>query len=220
MVQRWCLEAHQRCARRFGERAKGQESQTKCRCRRFPERQNDAKRGDRGYDGAKKVKGRKRHIATDTDGNLLTCVVTPANIGERAGMKLVINILKKDVPELKKMFVDGGYDGEPFSLWAKTTHQLEIEVKRRPDEGVTVRDGIAQVPTNNPSEEQIRMAFEITRNGKKAFVVVSKRWVVERTFAWLYNFRRLKVDYEEKIDVSEGFIYAASSCILLRRLCA
>ena len=55
MVQRWCLEAHQRCARRFGERAKGQESQTKCRCRRFPERQNDAKRGDRGYDGAKKV---------------------------------------------------------------------------------------------------------------------------------------------------------------------
>ena len=90
-------------------------------------------------------------------------------------MKLVINILKKDVPELKKMFVDGGYDGEPFSLWAKTTHQLEIEVKRRPDEGVTVRDGIAQVPTNNPSEEQIRMAFEITRNGKKAFVVVSKR---------------------------------------------
>ena len=220
MVQRWCLEAHQRCARRFGERAKGQETQTKCRCRRFPERQNDAKRGDRGYDGAKKVKGRKRHIATDTDGNLLTCVVTPANIGERAGMKLVINILKKDVPELKKMFVDGGYDGEPFSLWAKTTHQLEIEVKRRPDEGVTVRDGIAQVPTNNPSEEQIRMAFEITRNGKKAFVVVSKRWVVERTFAWLYNFRRLKVDYEEKIDVSEGFIYAASSCILLRRLCA
>ena len=83
-----------------------------------------------------------------------------------------------------------------------------------------MRDGIAQVPTNNPSEEQIRMAFEITRNGKKAFVVVSKRWVVERTFAWLYNFRRLKVDYEEKIDVSEGFIYAASSCILLRRLCA
>ena len=77
-------------------------------------------------------------------------------------MKLVINILKKDVPELKKMFVDGGYDGEPFSLWAKTTHQLEIEVKRRPDEGVTVRDGIAQVPTNNPSEEQIRMAFGVT----------------------------------------------------------
>ncbi|WP_293914073.1 transposase, partial [Deinococcus sp.] len=49
--------------------------------------------------------------------------------------------------------------------------------------------------------------------------VVQKRWVVERTFAWLLTFRRLKVDYEERIDVSEGFIYTAMSTILLKRLC-
>lgn len=214
------MEAHQRCACGDGTRTQRTEGQAKCSSRRFTKRQNDAKRGVRGYDGAKKVKGRKRHIATDTDGNLLNCVVTAANVGEREGMKLVINRLKKDVPDLKKMFLDGGYDGNPFSLWAKTTHGLEIEIKRRPDEGITVKDGIAQVNTNEPNEEQIQQAFKITRQGKKGFIVVSKRWVVERTFAWLYNFRRLKVDYEEKIDVSEGFIYAASSCILLRRLAA
>lgn len=135
-------------------------------------------------------------------------------------MKLVINVVKKNVPDLKILYLDGGYDGEPFSLWAKTTHDLEVEIKRRPDEGITVSDGIAQVNASHPTEEQIRLAFEITRQGKKAFVVVSKRWVVERTFAWLYNFRRLKVDYEERIDVSAECIYAASCCILLRRLCA
>lgn len=134
-------------------------------------------------------------------------------------MKQVINIVKKDVPDIKKLFLDGGYDGDSFSQWAKTNHELEIEIKRRPDEGITIKDGIAQVNTSTPTEEQMQLAFELTRNGKKSFVVVSKRWVVERTFAWMYNFRRLKVDYEEKIDVSEGFIYAASSCILLQRLC-
>ncbi|WP_291427183.1 transposase, partial [Deinococcus sp.] len=97
-------------------------------------------------------------MATDTDGNLLTCVVTPANVGERAGMKQVINVLKKDVPDIQKLFLDGGYDGEPFSQWAKTNHELEIEIKRRPDEGITVKNGIAQVNVSTPTEEQIRLA--------------------------------------------------------------
>ncbi|WP_407541870.1 transposase [Deinococcus radiomollis] len=64
------------------------------------------------------------------------------------------------------------------------------------------------------------MAVSLARTGGKGFKVVAKRWVVERTFAWLLNFRRLKVDYEERIDVSEGFVYLAMSCILLTRLFA
>lgn len=135
-------------------------------------------------------------------------------------MKPVINRLKQCVPGLKKLYVDSGYDGAPFQAWSKTTHDVDIQVVLRPDAGITLIDGIAVLPTGTPTDEQFRLAAQLTRQGYKGFQVVEKRWVVERTFAWLLTFRRLKVDYEERIDVSEGFIYAAMSSILLHRLCA
>ena len=98
-----------------------------------------------------------------------------------------------DAPLVKKIFLDSGYAGEPFAVWAKTTTGIEVEVVRRPDEGITVVDGIAQLPTNTPTEEQFRLAVEMARQGGKGFKVVRKRWVVERTFAWLLTFRRLRV---------------------------
>lgn len=166
------------------------------------------------------MKGRKRHLATDTDGNLLGCRVTPAHVDDREGLKLVLNDFTVDAPLVNKIFLDSGYGGEPFAVWAKTTTGIDVEVVRRPDEGITMVDGIAQLPTNTPTEEQFRLAVEMARQGGKGFKVVRKRWVVERTFAWLLTFRRLRVDYEECIPISEGFIYAAGSCILLNRLCA
>lgn len=134
-------------------------------------------------------------------------------------MKPVLDRLKQRVPGLKKVYVDSGYDGAPFQAWSKTTHDIDIEVVLRPDAGITLKGGIAALPTNTPTDEQFRLAAQITRQGFKGFQVVQKRWVVERTFAWLLTFRRLKVDYEERIDVSEGFIYTAMSTILLKRLC-
>jgi len=95
-----------------------------------------------------------------------------------------------------------------------------VEVVLRQDAGVTVKDGIATLATSTPTPEEFNMAVSLARTGGKGFKVVAKRWVVERTFAWLLNFRRLKVDYEERIDVSEGFVYLAMSCILLNRLFA
>jgi putative transposase len=149
------------------------------RNKRFSKRQDDAKKGACGYDGNKKVKGHKRHIATDTDGNLLVCEVTPANRDDRGGMKPVQGQLKQRVPALKKLYVDSGYGSAPFQAWPKTTH--DVEVVLRPDAGITLQ-------------------------GFKGFQVVQKRWVVECTFAWLPTFRRLKVDYEERTDISEGFV--------------
>ena len=146
--------------------------------------------------------------------------MTPANVDDREGLKLVLNEFNMDAPFVKKLFLDGGYGGEPFAIWTKTTVDIEVEVIRRPDEGITVVDGIAKLATNTPTEEQFRLAVEIAKQGGKGFKVVRKRWVVERTFAWLLTFRRLKVDYEESIPISEGFIYAAGSYILLNRLCA
>ncbi|CAM4020137.1 Transposase IS4-like domain-containing protein [Deinococcus marmoris] len=146
--------------------------------------------------------------------------MTPANVDDREGLKLVLNTFDLDAPLVKKLFLDGGYAGGPFEALAKTTTGIEVEVVRRPDEGITVVGGIAQLPTNTPTEEQFRLAVEMARRGGKGFKVVRKRWVVERTFAWLLTFRRLRVDYEEHMPISEGFIYAAGSCILLTRLCA
>lgn len=146
--------------------------------------------------------------------------MTPANVDDREGLKLVLNTFNADAPVIKKLYLDGGYGGGPFEAWAKTTTGIEVEVVRRPDEGITLVGGIAQLPTNTPTDEQFRLAVEMTRRGGKGFKVVRKRWVVERTFAWLLNFRRMKVDYEECMPISEGFIYAAGSCILLNRLCA
>ena len=146
--------------------------------------------------------------------------MTSANVDDREGLKLVLNTFKADAPFVKKLYLDGGYGGAPFEAWAKTTTGIEVEVVRRPDEGITLVGGIAQLPTNRPTEEQFRLAVERARRGEKGFKVVRRRWVVERTFAWLLTFRRLKVDYEECMPISEGFIYAAGSCILLNRLCA
>ena len=135
-------------------------------------------------------------------------------------MKPVLNVVKRNHATLKKVYVDGGYAGEPFKTWGKTTLNLDVEVVLRQDAGVTVKDGIATLATSTPTPEEFNMAVSLARTGGKGFKVVAKRWVVERTFAWLLNFRRLKVDYEERIDVSEGFVYLAMSCILLSRLFA
>ena len=120
-------------------------------------------------------------------------------------MKPVLNVVKRNHATLKKVYVDGGYAGEPFKTWGKTTLNLDVEVVLRQDAGVTVKDGIATLATSTPTPEEFNMAVSLARTGGKGFKVVAKRWVVERTFAWLLNFRRLKVDYEERIDVSYGF---------------
>ncbi|AZI45208.1 hypothetical protein EHF33_20055 (plasmid) [Deinococcus psychrotolerans] len=146
--------------------------------------------------------------------------MTPANVDDCEGLKLVLNEFNTDAPFVKKLFLDGGHSGEPFAIWTKTSVGIEVEVVRRPDEGLMVVDGTAKLATNTPMEEQFRLAVEIAKQGGKGFKVVRKRWVVERMFARLLTFRRLKADYEESIPIAEGFIYAAGSSISLNRLCA
>ncbi len=144
--------------------------------------------GEHGFDGGKKVNGRKRHILVDTMGNLLKVVAHAANIGERAGAQQVL--LKVPAAlwcRLEKILADGGYDGADFQAWVKTTLGVDLEISLRP------RD-------------------------KKGFVLVPMRWVVERTFAWLGRYRRLSKDYERLTENSEGMVYPASISRLLRRL--
>ena len=142
-----------------------------------------------GYDGNKKIKGRKRHLLTDTLGLILCVVVTSAAVGDREGLKsLLQQWFVKGVCRLRKLWVDSGYSGQALAEWVrhlKRTHQIGLEVKERRAAG---------------------------------FQLVRKRWVVERSFAWLLNFRRHSKDYETLTRNSEAMIQLAMIAILVRRL--
>lgn len=142
--------------------------------------------GERGFDGGKRVTGRKRHLMVDTEGLPVEIVITAANVGDREGAKQLLENSKKDLPRLQHLWVDGGYDGTPFAEWARETGDWTVEVVKKAKDG--------------------------------SFQVLPRRWVVERTFAWLYKCRRLRVDFEQRIESVAGFIHVAMIRLLLRRL--
>jgi len=144
--------------------------------------------GERGFDGGKNVKGRKRHVMSDTVGNLLQVVVNAADTQDRVGAKAVIAKLQEQtIRAIKKIWADGSYSGAPFTQWIQETLQATLEITKRPPNA-------------------------------QGFVVVPVRWVVERTLAWLGRYRCLSKDYEHCTKSSEGVIYVASIATMLKRL--
>lgn len=136
--------------------------------------------GPRGFDMGKKTKGRKRHIVTDTDGNLLGLVTHTADIQDRDGAPSVIVQALESHPTLAHIFADGGYAGEKLRDAMATMKGPTIEIVKRPT-GVT------------------------------GFVVIARRWVVERTFAWLGRCRRLAKDWEASIASADAWILVAAA---------
>ena len=140
----------------------------------------------RGFDGGKNVKGRKRHIITDTCGLLLSAVSHRANTHDSKAAFSVIETLKYRFPRLSKIFADGGYRG-----------QLEGNVRKFCG---------------------WEMQITLRSDKAKGFEVLPMRWVVERSFSWLENFRRLAKDYEYSTQISEAMIYLAFTSIMLHRI--
>lgn len=141
----------------------------------------------RGYDGGKKVKGRKRHIAVDSLGLLVAVVVTAANVSDgRGACQLLERMPAQKFPRLKGACGDGRYNDKSF-IARLEQRGLTLEVKSRPP-------------------------------GSKGFVLLKKRWIVERTFAWLGFNRRLGKDYEKGIRSSECRVRIAAIGMMLRRL--
>jgi len=145
-------------------------------------------KGERGYDGGKKIKGRKRHIIVDTMGLLLLVIVTAASVQDRDGAKLLLARLKirLELPRLQLIWADGGYRGKLIE-WVADKCQWLLEIVKRNDD-------------------------------LKGFKVLPKRWIVERTFGWLHHYRRLSKDYEEHPETSEAMIYAVMVHIMARKL--
>ena len=136
--------------------------------------------GEHGFDGGKKVNGRKRHILVDTMGNLLSVIAHAANIGEREGAKRLLAQLPEPLWErLEKILADGGYEGVEFQAWVKATFGVELDISVRPP-------------------------------NTKGFIPLPQRWVVERAFGWFGRSRRLSKDYEMLTQNSQGMVYLAS----------
>jgi len=166
------------------------------------DRKTSPQGGPKGYDAGKKVKGRKRHLVTDTLGLLVAVLVTVASTQDRDAAMPAMDLAKAKVPGLEMLYVDGGYAGV-CAQEIRVKHQMEVEVVRHPRNRNVGRWHQGQLPL-----------FEIP----KGFVVLAKRWVVERTNAWTDRPRRMAKDHDRNLAVSTAWIWLTEGRMLLRRL--
>lgn len=146
--------------------------------------------GEHGYDGAKKINGRKRHIIVDTLGLLLAVVVTAGTVDDGVGAPKVMEKLQPEAfPRLEAIFADNKYHNYEFYAWLNQHSQgkWHLEISSRPA-------------------------------AAEGFKPLRIRWVVERTFAWIGRYRRNSKDYEKRTDSSESMILISSMSLMLRRL--
>jgi len=143
--------------------------------------------GPRGYDAAKKIKGRKRHIVTDTAGLMVGAAVHPADVQDRDGAPLVIEAIHDLFPWLRHLFADRSYSGDELLLTLGKFGRWSIDIIKR------IADTVG-------------------------FVVLPRRWVVERTLASLNRNRRLAKDFEASIEGAQTWVYVASVRLIVRRM--
>jgi putative transposase len=164
--------------------------------------------GPHGYDGGKKLSGRKRHLLVDTMGLLLSVVVHAADIQDREGVKFLLEPLKDRFPRISLVWVDNGYTGTGRT-WIKEHMGWEVVVvshPRRP-RGMWVWPGMQITP-------EMVAAFKRPRG----FRHLPRRWVVERTLAWIGRYRRMSKDYEYQTSSSEAMVYLTMLRLMLTRL--
>jgi transposase len=143
--------------------------------------------GPRGFDAGKKIKGRKRHLITDTAGFLIAGIVHEASTQDRDGAPALLKLIRSAFPWLRHVFADGGYAGQKLTKALASIGRWTIEIVKRSD-------------------------------AVKGFKLLPRRWVVERTIAWLNRNRRLAKDFEATIESAETWLMIASVKMLSRRL--
>jgi transposase len=139
----------------------------------------------RGYDGGKKINGRKRHIAVDTDGLLLVVLVTAASVADRYGGRQLLVLLREKFCNLDRIWADSAYAGT-VARWVERVLFFAIDIVKRPS--------------------------------TPGFTVLARRWVVERTFAWITRNRRTVRDYERLPAHHESMIHICMIMLMVKRL--
>ena len=171
---------------------------------------------ERGYDGGKKVKGRKRHILVDTEGFVLKVKLHRANVLDQMGIKMLLHQADGHFPRLSHLWVDAGYRGKDKGAdWVRKTLGWSVDLVERPKKPA-------------PEEVMKRWARELNNEGvavdwrkllpPKGYVVLPRRWVVERTLSWIDQQRRMSKDYERLCASGEALVYAAMIRLMTRRL--
>ena len=140
----------------------------------------------RGYDAGKKINGRKRHIAVDTIGLLLTVLITAAGVQDRDGARPLLWNLRKAFPSVRLTWADSGYAGKLITWAARLRPKLRVQIVKRTEQ--------------------------------HKFVVLPRRWVVERTFSWILRSRRTVRDYERLPAHHETIVHWAMIIVMSRRL--
>jgi putative transposase len=172
--------------------------------------------GPRGYDGGKKINGRKRHVLVDTQGFVLRAAVHEANIADRDGIKLLLSdetveeqqSIRQQFPRLTHLWLDGGYNGAGRGKsWVEQALGWTVDIVKHPrrPRGVWAYAG-----------EVIDWAAILPPPGFRG--VLPRRWVVERTFAWLGQNRRFSKDFERLTSTGKALIYVAMTRLMVRRL--
>ncbi|CBS87769.2 transposase of ISAli1, IS5 family subgroup IS1031 [Azospirillum lipoferum 4B] len=143
--------------------------------------------GPRGYDAGKCIKGRKRHVLTDTNGLLVAAIVHAADIQDRDGAPALLASVRTLFPWLRHVFADGSYAGPKLETALAQIGTWTLEIVKRSD-------------------------------AAKGFELLPRRWVVERTIAWLNRNRRLAKDFEATVESAVAWVFIASVKLLSRRV--
>jgi transposase len=143
--------------------------------------------GPRGFDAGKKIKGRKRHLLTDTSGLVVAATVHEASVQDRDGAVPLLASIRSRLPWLRHVFADGAYAGPKLEEALAALGRWRIEIVKRSD-------------------------------AAQGFELLPRRWVVERTIAWVNRNRRLAKDFEASIASATAWLLLASVKLLMRRL--
>jgi putative transposase len=171
---------------------------------------------ERGYDGGKKVRGRKRHLLVDTEGFVLKAKVHSAKVMDYEGIKLLLERGGEQFLRLSHLWLDAGYRGEDKGKdWVEKTLGWSVELVERPRKPAPKE--VLMAWAEQWSKEGVKVDWE-TPLPPQGFQVLPRRWVVERSFAWIGHNRRMSKDYERLCATGEAFVYAAMTRLMVRRL--
>jgi putative transposase len=157
---------------------------------------------------------RKRHLLVDTEGLVIKVKVHSAKVPDQDGLRLLLGSARTEISRLKHLWLDAGYE-DRGKRWVEETLGLSVEIVRRPPKPIP--EDVARTWAQEWAKEGEKVDWQKLMP-PRGFKVLPRRWVLERTFSWLDQHRRMSKDYERLCVTGEAFIYAAMTRLMVRRL--